>query len=214
MKDIAIYGAGGFGREVACLINNISKESGKWKIIGFYDDNLSLKGSQNEYGSVLGGADELNAYDRELDVVIAVGSPAATKSIYQKISNSKVSFPNVISPSVDFADANNFKIGKGNVIQRLCSFSCNVTLGDFNSINSGVGMGHDVVVGSFNSFMPAVRISGEVKIHEGNFFGVSSVVLQQIKIGVGVKIGAGSVLMTKPKDNSIYMGIPAKIFKY
>ncbi len=37
MKDIAIYGAGGFGREVACLIKQIndSLENPRWNFIVF-----------------------------------------------------------------------------------------------------------------------------------------------------------------------------------
>ncbi|MEG2122093.1 MAG: serine acetyltransferase, partial [Rikenellaceae bacterium] len=38
MKEIAIYGFGGFGREVACLINMINEVTPQWKIIGFFDD--------------------------------------------------------------------------------------------------------------------------------------------------------------------------------
>ena len=41
-------------------------------------------------------------------------------------------------------------------------------------------------------------------------FGVGSIVLQQIKIGNNVRLGAGSVLMTKPKDEHLYMGNPAR----
>lgn len=37
MKDIVIIGAGGFGREVAWLIERINNESPTWKIKGFID---------------------------------------------------------------------------------------------------------------------------------------------------------------------------------
>lgn len=214
MKNILIYGAGGFGREIACLIRNINKIENTWNILGFLDDNEALWDTTNEYGKVLGGINFLNSYPHEVSVTMAIGSPNAVEIVVGKINNPKVSFPNLISPDVLFADDNNYKIGKGNIIQRQCTFSCNVQLGDFNALNSGVGVGHDAVIGSFNSFMPAVRISGEVKIGNGNFFGVSSVVLQQIRIGDNIKLAAGSVLMTKPKDGIVYMGIPAKKFQY
>ncbi len=50
MKDIAIYGAGGFGREVACLIHIINKKTPQWNLIGFFDDDAKLKNTKNEYG--------------------------------------------------------------------------------------------------------------------------------------------------------------------
>ena len=37
MKDIAIYGAGGFGKEVACLIKRINEQEPTWNLIGFFD---------------------------------------------------------------------------------------------------------------------------------------------------------------------------------
>lgn len=37
MKDIAIYGAGGFGREVACMIKHINESADEpiWNLVGF-----------------------------------------------------------------------------------------------------------------------------------------------------------------------------------
>ena len=44
MNDIAIYGAGGYGREIACLINNkINSEVKEWNLVGFFDDDESLR---------------------------------------------------------------------------------------------------------------------------------------------------------------------------
>ena len=62
MKDIAIYGAGGFGREVASLIKRINRIENQWNFVGFFDDDFrnKPKGSSNEYGSLLGGIDDLN----------------------------------------------------------------------------------------------------------------------------------------------------------
>lgn len=213
MKDIAIFGAGGFGREVACLIKRINNDAPTWNLIGFFDDGKSEGVDVIHSKKVLGGIDALNNWDKELAVVIAIGNPNVVKTIVGRITNANIFFPNIIHPQVNFSDKESFSIGHGNIIQRDCSFSCNVTLGNFNTLNASVVFGHDDNVGSFNSFMPAVRISGEVKIQDCNFFGVGSIVLQQIKIGNHLRLGAGSVLMTKPKDSNLYIGIPAKIFK-
>lgn len=35
MNDIAIYGAGGFGKEIACLIYWINEVKPQWNLIGF-----------------------------------------------------------------------------------------------------------------------------------------------------------------------------------
>ena len=41
MKKIAIYGAGGFGREVACLLNKINEVEPTWDLVGFFDDGVT-----------------------------------------------------------------------------------------------------------------------------------------------------------------------------
>ena len=81
MKDIAIFGAGGFGREIACLIKRINQEGPTWNLIGFFDDNPKLKGTKNEYGDVLGGMSELNSWKSPLSVAIAVGNPSSVRKI-------------------------------------------------------------------------------------------------------------------------------------
>ena len=207
MKDIAIYGAGGFGREIACLIRNTLPE---WNVIGYFDDGKEKGASVSPFGEILGGMNELNTWEKEIAIVISIGNPKTVRTIVSKITNSKVSFPNIIHPNFQMLDESTFKIGKGNIITADCRVSCDVSVGDFNVFNGSVIIGHDTKIGSYNSLMPAVRISGEVKMGDGNFFGVASIVLQRVNIGDEIKLSAGSVLMTKPRNGYLYMGNPAK----
>ena len=86
MKDIAIFGAGGFGREVACLIKRINEENPTWNLIGFYDDNPELKGKMiSHFGFCLGGMEDLNNYSKELGLVIPIGSPLTVMKIVESI---------------------------------------------------------------------------------------------------------------------------------
>lgn len=210
MKQIAIYGAGGFGREIACLLNKINEIEDTWELIGFFDDGVEVGTQISHFGKVLGGIKELNAYPEQLSIAITIGNPKTIAAIVSKITNPNIDFPNIIAPSVYFSDLETFKIGKGNIIQKHCSFSCDVTIGDFNVMDGADVFGHDDVIGSYNVFMPSMRISGEVTIGNNNFFGVGSIILQQIKVGDDIRLGAGSVLMRKPKPGFLYMGNPAK----
>ena len=211
MKEIVIFGAGGLGREIACLIQRINREQGnEWLIKGFYDDGIEKGTEVSHFGKVLGCAEDLNQVNKPISVVIAIGNPRTVKFIVSKLTNPNIVYPNIICPNTYFSDPSTFAIGKGNIIQSDCKFSCDVTIGDFNVLNGSIVLGHDAKVGSFNTIMPAVRVSGEVVIGDNNFFGVGSIVLQQIRIGNNVRLGAGSVLMKKPKDDSLYIGNPAK----
>lgn len=210
MKDIAIYGAGGFGREVACIINKINEQIPTWNLIGFFDDGIEKGAEISRYGKVLGGMYELNAWNKEISIVFAIGVPRILSLLVSKIQNPNINFPNIIHPEVFFADKSTLKIGKGNVIVRACSFSCDVELGDFNQFNSISALAHDVKVGSFNVFMPLSRISGGTSIGELNLFGIGSVILQNIKIGNNTRFSAGCYVMRNTKDGMLYAGNPAK----
>ena len=213
MKKIAIYGAGGFGREIACLINKINEKSPIWELVGFFDDGKN-KGTKNEYGEVLGGINEVNEYPEDLAIAIAIASPKIVEKIVSNITSSKIYYPNIIAPDVIFIDEAKIQLGVGNIITFGCIISCNVNIGDFNIFNWAVTVGHDASICNYNSFMPDVKISGEVIIGNRNFFGVNSTVLQQIKIGNDTIIGASSLVLRKTKDGMTYVGNPASIIKY
>lgn len=210
MKDIAIFGAGGLGKEVACLIKRINEQEPTWHLVGFFDDNPDLKGKMvSHFGPCLGNSEDLNHYPQEMALVIAIGNPLTMKKVVGKIDNPRISYPNLIDPSFAISDPESFKIGQGNIIQANCTVTVDVKMGDFNILNGSVCLGHDTKLGSFNTLMPGVRISGGVTIGDENFFGVYAVVLQQLTIGHHIRLGAGSVLMKKPKDGCLYMGNPA-----
>lgn len=210
MQDIAIYGAGGFGKELACILNKINEIEPTWNFVGFFDDGTPKETNISHFGKVLGGMNDLNAWQKPLSIAFAIGNPKIIEQLVNKITNTYIDFPNIIHPEVFFADPISFKIGRGNVIVRGCTFSVDVTIGDFNQINSLSSLAHDVSVGSFNVFMPLTRVSGEIIIGNYNIFGLNTLILQRIKIGNLVRTGPGAVLMTKPKEGFLYMGNPAK----
>ena len=210
MKDIAIYGAGSFGREVACLLKRINSVSPQWNLLGFFD-NIVPAASSNEYGPYLGDLETANKWDSPISLVFAIASPKDVDRYYKSITNPNIDFPNLIAPDVLIVDQDNFSMGKGNIISYGCLFSCNTHIGDFNIFNGFVSVGHDTVIGDCNAIMPSVRVSGGVSIGNRNFFGVNSVVLQQIRIGNDTVIGGSSLVIQKTKDGNTYIGVPAEM---
>ena len=210
MKDIAIYGAGGFGKEVACIVNLLNEKKPQWNFLGFSDDGKPVGTKISHFGKVIGNLNDLNFWHENISIVFALGDPILLSGLVAKVTNKKINFPNIIHPDAFFADRTSLNLGKGNVIVRGCSFSVDVAVGDFNQFNSFSALAHDVQVGSFNVFMPLTRVSGEVSIGSLNLFGIGSIILQKIKIGNRVKIAPSSVVMRKTKDDCFYMGNPAK----
>ena len=212
MKKIALIGAGGFGREVAGLINTINEKNEEWDFIGFFDDVKNI-GYENEYGKVLGRIKDLNSYPESLAVVVAIAKPSAIEVIVKSIKSSNIYFPNLIAPNVIFFDKNNISLGRGNIISFGCSISCNVHIGNFNILNCYILIGHDTKIGDYNAIMPSTNISGNVTMGERNFLGVSSVILEKLTIGNDTTIGANSLIFRNTKDKNTYIGNPASIVK-
>ncbi len=215
MKDIAIYGAGGLGREVASMINLINeKHPDAWNLIGFFDDGEEKGKQVSHFGKVLGKMEDLNAWETELNVVLCMGSPKFLKLVRDKITNPNICFPNLIHPDFVTLDASTFSIGEGNIIKGYCSVACNVRIGNFNILNGSISVGHDSILGNYNVVMPGVKLAGGIQVGNCNLFGANSFVLQKLKINHGVKLAPCSALMHKPKNDSEYIGVPAKIFKF
>lgn len=213
MKDILIYGFGGFGHEVACLLNHINKVKPTWNILGYIDDGVE-EGNECRYGKVLGNIDTLNAWDKPVSVVIAIGSVKYLELLPKKISNINVDFPNIIAPNVFFFDEDDVRMGKGNIVTFGCRMSCNIEMGDFNVLNGCVSLGHDVKLGSYNVMYPEIRISGQTTIGSRNFFGARTFVAQCLKIKDDTRFAAGSIVLRNPKPGFLYMGNPAKKIEF
>lgn len=212
MNDIVIYGFGGFGREVACLLKILNEKTPTWNLIGYIDDGVAA-GAENRYGKVLGGIEYLNNYASPLSVVISIANPKVLRGIVAKLHNPLLDFPNIIAPNVNVFDKDAFSIGKGNIVFWGCRLSCDVRIGDFNLINGAVSLGHDVTLHNFNVLGPSTRLSGSCCVGDENQFGVGSIVLQGIKIGNNTKIGIGSVVIRNTADDAFYFGNPAKNVK-
>ena len=209
MKDILIYGFGGFGHEVACLIQHINKEKPTWNVIGYIDDGVEV-GTECKYGKVLGNCDTLNAWDKPVSVVIAIGSCKALEVVSKKIVNPNVEFPNIVAPNVFYFDEESVTMGKGNIVTFGCRFSCNTRLGDFNVLNGNISLGHDASMGNYNVMFSETRISGQTSVGDRNFFGARCFVAQCLKVGNDCRFGAGAYILRKTKDGCLYMGNPAK----
>ena len=199
--------------ELENLLENVSYEEREEALQyynGYFDD-AGEKGEMVFGGELLGNMDDLNHWDKELNLVISIGKPSSLYSVASRISNPKIQFPNLIAPDVVFHHKESVKMGKGNVVFFHSIISLEVEMGDFNLINNGTYVGNNTKIGSYNIIKPSSRISGSVEIGEKNFLGVGCAVLQGLKIGNEVKVSAGSYIFRNTKDGQLYMGNPAMV---
>ena len=209
MKDIAIYGAGGFGREVLTLVRDINRAEERYNIVGFFDDGVP-KGTEVNGLPLLGAMEDLNAWPTEIAVTVAVGTPAVKKQIVERITNSLVTFPTLIHPSVMIGDSERVRIGQGSILCAANILTTDIRVGRFVILNLACTVGHDVVIGDFAAFMPSCNISGEVTVGEGVYGGTGAKIINQVSIGDFAVIGAGAVVVRDLPAHCTAVGVPAK----
>jgi sugar O-acyltransferase (sialic acid O-acetyltransferase NeuD family) len=209
---IAVYGAGGFGLEVAMLIEQININKEQWKLIGFFDDKIKAGEKINGY-PVIGGLDELNSWEKPLALTLGLGIPETRKDVFERLTNPFIFFPTLIHPSVILGRSDCYEIGKGCIIGAGSILTTNFKIGDHVVINLGCTIGHETIIGSFSALMPSCNISGEVRIGETTFVGTGTKIINRTKIGDNVVIGAGAVVIDDTPSNVSIVGVPAHIVK-
>ncbi|MDY0781374.1 acetyltransferase [Tenacibaculum sp. IB213877] len=213
MKKIAIFGAGGFGREVKTIIDKINEVRPKtYDFIGFFDDGVE-KGKIVNGFPVIGGINELNQVEEQLSIVISIGDPKIKLIILKKITSKKIDFPIIIHPNASISN-DEVELGEGTIICENTIITCNIKIGSFVILNLSCTVGHDTVIDDLCAFMPSVNISGEVHIEEGVYVGTGAKIINLLEIGKNTIVGAGAVVSKSLPANCTAVGIPAKPIKF
>lgn len=213
MNKIAIIGAGGFGKEVAMLIEQINAAKPQWHLIGFFDDGVRKAAVINGYRN-LGSVAEINQIKELTGVVIAIADCKIRAKLETQIHNTYIYYPTLIHPNVLIGNSEYTKVSEGCIITAGNIITVNVEIGRHVILNLGCTVGHDTLIGDYSSVMPSVNISGGVKIHTGVYIGTGAQILNHLEVGSYTIIGAGAVVTKSVPANCTAVGIPAKPIKF
>ena len=209
MKELYIIGSGGFGREVAWLVERINQEVPTWELVGFIDDNQSTWGTSCNGYQVVGGINVLNDIQHEVWVVCAVGAAKTRKKIVEKITHlEQVKFATLIDPTVICSSS--VKIGEGSIVCAGSILTVDIDVRKHVIINLDCTLGHDDVIEDFVTIYPSVNVSGNVHVGTGTELGTGSKIIQGIDISRDVILGAGAVVCKDIVDEGTYVGVPAR----
>jgi len=210
--DIAVYGAGGFGREVSWLIQSCNKKYEIYRVVAFIDDDEAKYGKTINHLPVMGLDECLGKYS-DIRIVRGTGDIRISEAIVKRVESKNINFQSIVHPGVEYSKW--VKIGNGSVICAGCILTTNITLGKHVQINLNCTLGHDVVVGDYTTFAPGVRISGYVNIGKKVYIGTGAVVLNgtegnPLLIGDDAVIGASACVTKSIPSGQTWGGVPAK----
>ncbi|WKK74015.1 NeuD/PglB/VioB family sugar acetyltransferase [Marivirga salinae] len=208
MTEIAIYGAGGFGREVNLIVQQLIKKGFPYHFLGFFDD----EDKSSELGKLyLGNTETLNNWNSSISIALAIGDGKIRKKVIERITNPRVEFSKVVSPHAIFNDI--ISIGTGSIICAGANLTTNIQVGEFVVINLNATVGHDCKLDNFSSIMPGANLAGEVNLKECAFVGSGANVLNGVEIAENSVLGSGGVLTKDLESNKTAIGVPAKIIE-
>lgn len=213
MKNLYIIGAGGFGREVAWLVERINAKRPTWDIKGFIDDNPSIIGQLEGGYPVAGSSELLLQKTEETWAVCAVGNAKTREKIIEKIKvNPYIQFATLIDPSVILSDR--VTVGEGSIICAGSILTVDITIGKHVIINLDCTIGHDDIISDFVTIYPSVNVSGNVIVGTCTELGTGMQVIQGKKIGKESIVGAGAVVVKDIPEKCTAVGSPAKPIKF
>lgn len=191
MKKIAIYGAGGFGWEVAWLAESCNEA---YDVVCFVDDEPAVIGKHLNDIPVLGFT-ELKHQFPGISIVAAIGSPSVRQAVVEKLARAGFISEQLIHPRTEISRW--VEIGEGAVICAGCIFTTNIRINNHVQINLDCTIGHDVVMEDYTTLAPGVHVSGWVHFGKRVYVGTGAVFINgtqenPLVIGDDVVIGAGA----------------------
>jgi sugar O-acyltransferase (sialic acid O-acetyltransferase NeuD family) len=212
MKRIAIVGAGGFAREVAWMLEDISasasSETPSYVTAGFLVSDLSRTGSYDS--PALGDFSWLESNHVDA-LAMGIGTPAVRLKLANELKTRfpHIAWPALVHPSVIW-QRRTMQIGEGAIICAGSIATVNVRFEPFCMVNLTCTIGHEAVIGRGSVLNPTVNISGGVELGSGVLVGTGAQILQYVKVGDGATIGAGAVVTKDVYAGTTVVGIPAK----
>lgn len=212
MDFYGIVGAGGFGREVMPLAQDLlvtSKSDDNWELVFVVDAPevkvlngwrvISIKEFIENPGEKAFNVAIADSRVRERIVNLLVGAGGAPFSV--SAANSLALSGNII--------------GEGAIFCPFTTVTSNARIGKFFHANIYSYVAHDCVIGDYVTFAPNVQCNGRVIIEDHAYVGAGAIIRQgtderPITIGCGAVIGMGAVVTKSVPAGATVVGSPAR----
>jgi sugar O-acyltransferase (sialic acid O-acetyltransferase NeuD family) len=204
---IGIYGASGFGREVAPLVR-----------LGHAGDTIVFIDDQPKAESVNRlPVWDLNRFMEEpassRSVVLAIGDGNIRARLNERCRALGIEALSIEHPSVVKLD--DVLVGEGAILCSFVTITSNVRIGRSFHANIYSYVAHDCCIGDFVTFAPGVQCNGNVHIHDHAYIGTGAVIRQgtpdkPLVIGECAVVGMGAVVTRDVAAGVTVVGNPAR----
>ena len=210
----AVYGSGGYGREVMPLARNqLHRQSIPAERLVFVDDQQEAP--QINGHRVLRYSEFLQYEAKELHLVLAIANSVAREKLAVLCTSDQIS-PWTVS-ALNSVILDDVSVGEGAVLSPFTTLTSNIRIGKYFQANIYSYVAHDCVIGDYVTFAPGVKCNGNVVIEDHAYIGTGAVIKQgtpakPIVIGRGAVVGMGAVVTRSVPAGVTVVGNPARPF--
>jgi sugar O-acyltransferase (sialic acid O-acetyltransferase NeuD family) len=201
--DIAIYGPGGFGRELVNMARE-AVELSQGSVVFLSDD-------PTEIGRDVCGVPVLAAAKCSIPAVIAVADAGVRRRLAQQVAAR-----DLVSPT--HRRGPDVEVGEGAVFCDFTMITASARIGRHFHCNIFSYIAHDCLIGDFVTFAPNVSCNGNVVVEDDVYVGTGAILRQgapgkPLRIGKGAVIGMGAVVTKDVPPGVTVVGNPARILE-
>lgn len=206
MTKLLILGAGGHGKVIA----DTAEQTKAFEAIAFLDDRYNDGLNNILHWPIIGKISNLSQIDpNEYAIAIGIGNNNIRAQFFELAISLNFNIPNIIHPTAYISQYS--YLGQGSVFFAHSVVNINTQIGNACIINTSASIDHDCQIGNFCHISPGVHLAGASRIGDRSWLGIGSVTKQEIEVGQDCVIGAGAAVIQNVYNNSIVMGVPARL---
>ena len=209
-KTNALYGYGGFGREVMPILKNLYPDDRNIFVVHkeFMPEQSSINSTE-----IISFEDFLDIPNHEKNITITIADPIKRSALSKEIDSHKITRKSIFSKNSLIMD--NVEISNGAIICPFVTLTSNIRIGQNFHANLYSYVAHDCIVGNNVTFAPSVKCNGNVIIEDNVFIGTGAIIKQgkkdnPIVIGTNSIISSGSFVTKNVSESTTVFGNPAK----
>lgn len=207
----AIYGTGGFAREVIPILNEQCPNDDNIFVV--HKEYLTSEKSINGY-PVMSYEDFIDISSKEKSITVAISDALIRSRVSTVINQDGIRQSSIISNKSVIMDE--VMISNGTIICPFVTITSNIRIGQNFHANIYSYVAHDCIIGDNVTFAPSVKCNGNVIIEDNVYIGTGAIIKQgksnnPIILGANSIISAGSFVTRNVQESTTVYGNPAKI---
>ena len=205
-ERLVIFGAGGFGREVAWLAGIALPDR---ECVLVVDREEFLPATTTVPPTYL--LSDLGPLEGT-PFVVGIGDPAGRRTGVEVCKSAGMVPASLLHPNIDLRGE--LTIGEGAVICTGVVMTTGIELGAHVQLNLNTTVGHDTSIGDFSTLAPGVNISGNVHIGKDVYVGTGASIINgsagaPLMIGDSAIVAAGACVTRAVEPGALVAGVPA-----